>query len=323
MNNTSDYSFDYLSDLDQFLRNVKKHFQEYKPITENNFMASAAVQNAVLENKDLKQQFLTSSAYLLFLEEILQPTKQLFDESSPLNETFAQIESEKRNYKAQIEQKEDVYQKLYHVNDVIDTCVDINKDCDEIQNIKIEFSKLLEQMQKISKAFDGKCNTLSEFTNLLKEQVAAIQNVNRELSQYVERSQPNSDLVDKLNKLLNSKLMKAFEKQSASHQRPKVHCGATNIEDVSGVKIIASQTDYDILEVFYVNTFFKKSSVEVKIAFHLKSNHGPDSDCTRGAIKHVSIRNSPVNVDDLIEQAIISDNFTSVLPLLQHRLSET
>ena len=305
----------HLHNLHTYLENIKQQFQHQKSIT--NYTANAALQNALFENKDVKHQFLTFFAYLMFLDEIMNPTKEFSDATSSLNEMLSQCDDEKRNLNAK-KDEEALFEQFNKTNDVAAASVALNKDFEEIKNIKNQYIELSKKMNEILQYFDEKCTSVADSSAILNEQLKAKEKMNQELSQHIVRLQPNEDLIDKLNKLLNSELMQAYEKQHATNK--KAQFVATSKEVLSGVKLIATQVDYDILEVFYVNTFFKKSSVEVKVTFHLVKTN---SDRTRGPIKDVNIRNSPVKVDDLIEEAITLNCFATVVPMLQHRLSET
>ena len=311
-------SLEKLKELYVFIENTKHKLQQKKSIS--TYTASAALQNLLIENKDVKHQFISFNAYLMFFDQVMYPTKEFSNLSLQLEEAMSQCERKKKHYKDEKEKQEIMMQSLTQTNDISTSVIASENNLEATQEICKECNELSTRGKEVLNVFDGKCKTTDKAEFLEAEQLTMIEKMNKEMSQHIEMSKPSEGLLNKLNAILNSELMQVFEKCLAENDKLKSQSIVPSREALSGVKVIASQLDHDILEVFYVNTFFKKSSVEVKISYHLNNfTIGP----SRGAIKHVSIGNCPVFIDDLIDQTVASNNFAIILPELQHRLSET
>ena len=275
-----------------------------------NFSGCADFQNALIENKDLKHQFLAFSSSLLFLEQMFMTDKE-FDLKSDLDKAFQNCEEEKKNYVQAKVKNELNFSDLAYVNK-LESCVSITEeDFKHVEQLKKECDEFAEKINIILNATDGR-KSENDLTTLITEQVELLRNLEKDLRIHI--SQSATDM--KLNEL---ECCHNFCDTILAHQF-FLNSKPVNIEGLSGVKIIASKPEHEILEVFYTNTFLKKSSVEVKIIFNLRNSSLGSS---RGAIKEVVIRNCPMNVDDVIEQAIESNDYAFIPLFLQHQLSLT
>ena len=264
----------------------------------SNFSPNATLQNVVFETKDLKHQFISLTSYLQFLEQFANKFLPLDDNMIlEMNKTMADCNKKKQVYKCCLEEKDKIYEELVNDNAVEPCCSNLEEQFREILERKKSYSALVKKVNAISSSLDEKCLTCSDTEKVLLEQEEFIKDLSRKINHY----SPSN-----LTPSLSAGLASFLAVREDAIQKP-------DIETLSRVKKVSTHPDYNILEVFYENTYKKESSVEVKIMYDNASN----------AIKDIAIRNNKVDVKDLVALAIEVNDFSFIMTCLQQRLSES
>ena len=276
----------------------------------SNCTADALFQNLILENKGIKHQFLASSDYLMFLEKLLD-CNDFQSEFSEVDEVIASCDKEKQNYNSSTTE-EVVIDKVKDYDNVRDSCSEVENAFESSLELKKKSIDLAKKLKQCLLLLEESYKTKTQVDDILIEQNTLLQELNAKLC-----CQPVLS-----NKLIILNGFKAYlndDGLNSAINNSKHESFIENEDSCGDIKLISTQADCDILEVFYVNSFFKKSSVEVKVIYdqgilYLGSSRGP--------IKYVAITNCPVNVDDLITAAVSTNSLATILPLLQHRLTK-
>lgn len=300
--------FNKLQDLKADIAKLNSKLQKHN-FSSNNDLSIGTLQNAVSENKDSKLRFISLSSYLMFLEQFLQKGFLDLDKSDfeAVNRVIEDYDEKKQLHRSFQERSDDVFEQLLKLQMVESECLSIEKLFKKVQATKQTCASLIQKKKEIASSLNKEIYTSADVQKLLTEQENLIKTLSKKLNSYSYSS--NVPRVPAgLPSFLNSE-----ESVNTTDEAFEI-----DTESLSGVKIISTHPNYDILEVFYVDSCMKMSSVEVKITF----DDQPTSEA-RSIIKNLVIRNSPIDVQDLVDAAIKENDFASMLPFLQQRLSES